>query len=215
MKMSRRFLVSGALATVATKALATGGKIAWLGDSVTKGTGYGGVTTAQTFASKVGMANGYAASDIINAGVNSDTSGGMLARLSADVIAFSPLVCVVQCGLNDWATGVSVATYRSNVAAIFSALKAAGIKPVGLSKMQRGSTADFSAYQAYLQALENECAAQGVNCVDLYREETDSYLYLTSAVFYANYVDTAHLTVAGHQFVTNLCARSRYAGWFV
>src|SRR6185312_269394 len=124
-----------------------GAMIAWLGDSVTKGTSYGGVTTTDTFAYKVGVANGYAATDIINAGVNSDTSAGMLARLGTDVLAFNPSVCVLECGLNDWQTGVPLASYQSNVWAIFSGLKAASIKPVGLTKMQRGSTLDFAAYQ--------------------------------------------------------------------
>lgn len=189
-------------------------KIAWFGDSVIKGTSYGGVTTPDTFAHGVGVANGYAVADIINAGVNSDTSSGMLARINADVVALAPAVCVVECGLNDWVTAVPVASYRSNVAAIFSTLKAAGIKPVGLSKMQRGPTVDFAAYQAYLQALENECALQGVKYIDLYREECAAYLYLSNTAFYANYVDAVHLTVAGHQFVTDLCARTRFSGWF-
>ena len=188
-------------------------RIAWLGDSVTKGTSYGGVGVTDTFAYKVGVANGYAVIDIINAGVNSDTSAGMLARLNSDVIACSPSVCVLECGLNDWQTGVPVSAFRANVAAIFTALKAANIKPVFLSKMQRGSTADFAAYQSYLQAAEDECAVQGVNCVDLYREECASYLYLSNAAFYANYVDAVHLTVAGHQFVADLFARPKYAGW--
>jgi len=189
--------------------------IAWLGDSVTKGTSYGVVTTTDTFAYKISVANGYAPADIINAGVNSDTSSGMLARLNTDVIALTPSVCVLECGLNDWQDGVAVSSYRSNVSSIFLALKSASIKPVGLSKMERGSTADFANYQPYLQAFENECAVQGVNCVDLYREECASYLYLSNTAFYANYVDAVHLTVAGHQFVTDLCARAKFSGWFV
>lgn len=189
--------------------------IAWLGDSVTKGTSYGGVTTTDTFAYKVGVANGYAATDIINAGVNSDTSAGMLARLGTDVLAFNPSVCVLECGLNDWQTGGPAVTYRSNVAAIFTALKTANIKPVGLSKMERGATSVFAAYQPYLQAFEDECALQGINFVDLYREECASYLYLSNADFYSHYVDQVHLTIAGHQFVADLCARAKFSGWFV
>jgi lysophospholipase L1-like esterase len=189
-------------------------KVVWLGDSVTKGTSYGGVTTADTFAYKIGIANGYAAADVINAGVGSDTSSGMLSRLNSDVISLAPSVCIVQCGLNDWVTGVSVSTYRSNLASIFSQLKSNNIKPVFLSKMQRGSTSDFAGQKSYLEAAENECASQGMNVIDLFREECASYLYLSSSSFYANYVDAVHLTVTGHAFVANLAARAKFNGWF-
>jgi len=187
------------------------GKIVWLGDSVTKGTSYGGVTAAQTFASKVSAAKGYTC---INAGVNSDTSAGMVARLSSDVLAYAPAICVVECGLNDWATHVPVGDYQANVANIMGRLKAANIKPIGLSKMQRGSTADFVGQKAYIEALENECASWQVNVIDLFREECASYLYLTTAAFYANYVDAVHLTVTGHQFVTDLCLRPKFNDWW-
>lgn len=191
-------------------------KIAFSGTSVTKGTSYGGVTTAQTFAYKIGIANGYAAADILNKGVNSDTSAGMLARLNTDIIANAPAVCVVEVGPNDWSTGVALATYKANVASIFSQLIAAGIKPVALnSSMQRGPTADFLSYQSYLKAFEDEAAAAGVILIDLYRELAASYLYLTNTQFYALYVDSIHLTVAGHQFVTDLATRPKYAGVFV
>lgn len=190
-------------------------KIVFLGTSITKGVGYGGVTAAQTFAAKIGAANGYAASDVINKGVSSDTSGGMLARLNADVIANAPAVCVVECGPNDWSMGVPLATYRANLDAIFAQLKAAGIKTVALnSSMQRGSTAQFIAYQAYLQTFENAASAAGVPVVDMYREMAASYLYYTSAQFYALYADTLHLSPTGHQFVTDIAARPRHSGIF-
>jgi acyl-CoA thioesterase-1 len=191
-------------------------KIAFLGTSVTKGTSYGGVTTAQTFAYKIGIANGYAASDILNKGVNSDTSAGMLARLNTDIIANAPAVCVVEVGPNDWQNGVAIATYKSNVASIFSQLITAGIKPVALnSSMQRGPTADFLSYQAYLKAFEDAAEAAGAILLDLYREMATSYLYYTSTQFNALYVDTIHLTATGHQFVTDIAARPKYTGVFV
>lgn len=189
-------------------------KIVGLGDSVMKGIGYGGVTATDTFLYKIGIASGYLATNIINSGKSSDTSAGALARLSTDVLAYSPKVCLVEIGLNDWAAGISLAVYRGNVSSILSTLKSNGIKPVGLTKMQRGTTSDFAGQKQYIEAFEAECATQGVNLVDLFREECASYLYLTSTAFYANYVDVVHLTVAGHQFVTDLAARSKFSGWF-
>lgn len=188
-------------------------KIIFIGDSITKGTDYGGVTAADTFAAKIGAANGF--TNCINAGVASDTSAGVLARLSVDVIQKAPAVCVVMIGINDWSTGVTVSAYRANIESIFSGLAAAGIRTVGItSSMQRGSTAEFAAFQPYVQAFEAEARAKRVPVVDLYRGMATSYLYLSSTDFAALYVDTVHLTVKGHDFVAALAGRPSFAGVF-
>lgn len=191
-------------------------KIAFLGTSITKGTSYGGVTTAQTFANLIGVSNGYTTSNILNKGVNSDTSSGMVLRLNTDIILNTPDVCVVEVGPNDWSTSVSLTTYRSNLDYIFSQIKSAGIKPVALnSSMQRGPTTDFLSYQNYLKVFEDSAASNDVILIDLYRELATSYLYYTSTQFYALYTDSIHFTPTGHQFVANLCARPKYSGVFV
>lgn len=56
--------------------LAHASGIVFLGDSITKGTDYGGVTLTDTFAYKIGTANGYPPASIYNKGVGSDTSAG-------------------------------------------------------------------------------------------------------------------------------------------
>lgn len=191
-------------------------KILWSGTSVTKGTSYGGVTTTDTYAYKIGISNGYAPADIINKGVNSDTSAGMAARLGTDVIACSPDVCVVECLINDWATGVPLSTYQTNITAIFAALNAAGIKPVGMiTSFQRGPTADFLALQPYLRAFEDIATAAGAPLVDFYREMAASYFYCTEAQFNALFVDNVHLTTAGHIQAWRLATRARFNGVFL
>ena len=191
-------------------------KIIFIGDSITKGTSYGGVSVTDTFAYKIGISSGYAPTDIINAGANSDTSAGILARLNADVISKSPAVCVVMVGMNDWQNGVTVASYASNIGAIFDALTAGGITVVALtSNMQRGSTAAIFGFQPFLRVFENAAAARGIHIVDLYREVGTSYLYLSATQFYANYVDAVHLSKAGHLFVAELAARACHSKAFV
>lgn len=190
--------------------------IVFIGDSITKGTDYGGVTSSDTFAYKIGVANGYAPAAIYNKGIGSDTSAGVLARLQSDAISKAPDVCVVMIGINDWANGVSVVAYRQNIGAIFSQLIAAGIKPVGItSNLNRGSTATIAGYQPFLEAFEAEAKAQGVKVLDLYREVADAYLYLSSTQFYALYVDSIHLTKTGHQFVADFAAREKFGGVFL
>lgn len=191
-------------------------KIAFLGTSLTKAIGYGGVTTAQTFAYKIGIANGYTAANILNKGVSSDTSSGMAARLATDIIANHPDVCVVEGFLNDWATGFPVATFKSNYHSIFQALQGNGIKVVVInSGVQRGlANTAFLAQQPYLLAMEDEAAAAGIPVVDLYREILTAYGYLSTTDFNALYADDAHFTVTGNQFVANLAARAKFAGVF-
>lgn len=191
-------------------------KIVFIGDSVTKGTDYGAVTSVDTFAHKIGTSLGYAQSEIINAGVGSDTSAGVLQRLGTDVISKAPAVCVLMIGINDCQGATLVATYRANVEQIFAQLATAGIRTVGItSNLQRGSTAEILAFQPYLQAFEDAAGAAGVTVIDLYREVANAYLYLSRDQFYALYVDAIHLTVQGHSFVAELAARQKNAAHFL
>lgn len=187
-------------------------KIVFIGHSVVKGTDYGGVTAGDTFAHKVGIANGYAAADILNKGVSSDTSAGVLSRLQADVIDNPPAVCVVMIGVNDWATGVSLVTYKSNLLDIVDAIKNAGIKCVLFTdNAKRGTSSDFSSYYPYIEAIKEVAAAKECDVVDIYGRMCQRMLVGDHATLYT---DDIHLTVAGHQFVADHAAKSFYSGFF-
>jgi lysophospholipase L1-like esterase len=64
----------------------------------------------------------------VYAGVGGNTTAQMLARVSADVIAYAPEWCVVFGGCNDLAGAVAGADVYANLVAICQALTAAGIK---------------------------------------------------------------------------------------
>lgn len=191
-------------------------KIVFFGDSITKATGYGGVAATDAFAHLIGVSAGYAPSDIINAGVGGNNTADLLSRLDADVIAVAPAVCVVMIGNNDFAgTGkkLTAAVYKANVLEIISRLKAADIKPVFISpSMPRGTNATFSAMDEYIQAVEDACATSEVQYVDFYRE-------MCFAAWRGNYVkyyvDTLHLSKAGHQFLAEYAMRSKHTGFFI
>jgi lysophospholipase L1-like esterase len=117
----------------------TNNTVVLLGDSITwfnmpMSDGFGGMNT---------LAYGYftwanvllkQAFTVVNyAGVSGDTTAGMLARVSTDVLAYNPGWCFVLAGTNDIATGVSSATIIANLKAIYTALNAAGIKTVMLT----------------------------------------------------------------------------------
>jgi lysophospholipase L1-like esterase len=185
------------------------GKIVFIGDSLTKGTDYGGVTPADTFAYKIGTANGYAPADILNKGVSSDTSTGVLARLQADVLGHAPAVCVLMIGINDWSLGVPVATFKSNLQAISAAVRGAGIKLVFITtNFQRGSVAQILGQEQYVRAME-EVENDGV--VDFFREMMTRTL---TANYMQYFADVVHLSIAGHEYVAELSSRFKHVGFF-
>lgn len=190
-------------------------KIIFIGDSITKGTGYGGVTAADTFAYKVGSAAGYVPADVINKGVGSDTSAGVLARLAADVLANSPDVCVLMIGVNDWSLGIPVATYANNVRQIIGQLKAAGIRPVVLSTMPNcGTNAQFDALATYVEALENIIAEMGAYYVDVHRDVMLWHWRKGAAAFKGLYADNVHPSKVGHQWIADKLMRPCNATMF-
>lgn len=192
-------------------------KIVFLGDSITLGIGYGGVTAANRFSTLIGRAAGYADADIINAGVGGDNSAGMLSRLQSDVLAHAPSVCVVMAGNNDCYGAApkyqSVQQYRENMTAIIATLKAAGVKPVVISPMfVVGGAAEANQVHPYLKALEEVVAAAGVGYVDIMRE----YHYAIDRGEWASigHVDNVHPSVAGHAFIAEYAMRPKHAEFF-
>lgn len=186
-------------------------KIVFLGDSVTKATDYGGVGVTDAFPYKVGMACGYLPSEIVNAGVSSNTSAMMLARIELDVIAHDPGVCVVMAMPNDVATGVTVQQYRVNMGEILSKLIANGISPVVASPpVARGDSANFLKYKPYLEAAEAVADENGAAFIDCYREYTFMYL-CGQADFIACYVDHIHQTKAGHSKLASIMTSEKWA----
>lgn len=187
-------------------------KIIGFGHSVMKGIGYGGVTGTDTFIHKIGIANGYAASEIINKGVSSDTSAGALARLNTDVISQSPSVCAIMLGANDWSTSVPLATFKANLSEIVRRLNVAGIKcALFTDNASRGSVAQFNSYYPYIEAIKEVAAAHDCPLIDLYGRMLQAMMVSSYSHLY---VDSIHLTVAGHKFVADHAARSFYSGAF-
>lgn len=185
------------------------GKIVFIGDSITKSVGYGGVTATEAFPHLIGCANGYAPPDIVNKGVSSDTSAGVLARLQADVLDLQPCVCVLMVGVNDWYGGVPLATYKANMDAIAAAVMNAGIKLVLItSNLYRGTAAQIVAQEQFVKASE-EVACDGR--VDLFR---DIALRALGGEHLPLYADMVHLSKAGHTYVAQLAGRIKHVGLF-
>lgn len=190
-------------------------KIVFIGDSITKGIDYGGVTPADCFARLIGVAAGYAVADIYNKGVSSENASDGLLRLDADVISLSPSVCVVMYGNNDaYGTGKvqTPAKYKADMIQYVTRLRAAGIKVVFHSPMMaRGDTTIFQGFNPYLIALEEVVGEYSVPYVDLFRE----YCFTSARSEYLPlYVDNVHQSKAGHQYIANYAMRAKHAGFY-
>jgi len=185
------------------------GKIVFVGHSVPKGTDYGGVTRVDTFGYKIGIANGYADSDIYIRGIGSETSAGLLARTQADVIDLDPDVCVAMTGANDWGTGVSVATFKANLLAFGQMVLAAGIKLVLFTdNMIRGDLNTFVNVDKYENATRD--VARALNCpvIDIYSRMCYNALCGSYTQYYAGGTDVIHLSVLGHTWVAGIAAQA-------
>lgn len=97
-------------------------KVVCIGNSLTEG--YGGSGTSYPSVWK--ELSGY---DIVNAGYFGDTSSGMLARFNTDVISESPDYCIIGCGINDYITGISLSTCKSNIDDMVALCLANNIEP--------------------------------------------------------------------------------------
>ena len=186
-------------------------KIVFLGDSLTASAN---VNLADRWAYKVGIANGYAAADIINAGVPGNTSTQMLARLQADVLSLAPAVCVLMMTVNDKTNNFTLALHESNVRNIISQLQAANIKVVIVSPpLYRSGVDSWRVWVEKDQAIAGEL---GLTYIDVWREYTFAYLYQTIAVFNGLYSDgIIHQTVTGNALISSVLARNTYTGAFL
>lgn len=191
-------------------------KIVFIGDSITKGTDYGGVTADKCFAKLVGLSCGYPDSGIFNRGVSLDNSTDILNRLSVDAIGLQPDVCVVMAGNNNCYGTEKKTTpekYKQDLITIATSLRASGIKVVFFSMMMgRGDASVFSEAAPYLAAMESVVASMDIPYLDLYRE----YCYaVTRGEYLPLYVDSVHQTIAGHQYIADYAMRPRTKGFFI
>lgn len=148
------------------------------GDSITAGS-----NTANSGIPQYNFATDYAEGAIFsagrytiirNAGIAGNTSAQLLARLQTDVIAFSPNVCMVMIGTNDYVaspTNANYANLMNNVEQIIIKLLDASILPVLVTPPPSNTnTVMAKRVQWYYYAL---AAFYGIPLFDLYKIWTD------------------------------------------
>lgn len=113
---------------------------------------------------------------IRNAGVSGNTTAMMRARMDSDVIAYAPGWCLLMGPVNDIVLGVSSATTKANVQAMYAKCKVAGIKfATGtISAWTSINTAAMkSAHVDYNNWVKAWCYRNGIPCADEYSITAD------------------------------------------
>lgn len=187
-------------------------RIAFLGDSLTKGTDYGGVTLTDLFAYKTGIGLGYAPGNIVISGQSANTSAMMLARMDTDILAQNVDVCAVMAMVNDSDKNVPLTDYAANLRAIVAKLRGASIKPVLLSPpLWRGNELAHSKNRTYLETLRAVAAELDVDFIDCWQHYAFDYL-CDVAEYVSRYSpdDLIHQSKTGHTDLANILLKPAY-----
>jgi acyl-CoA thioesterase I len=127
MKVKFRAFLLAMLVLVGSTAL-TRAQVGVIGDSNVAGKGVAASENYTAQLERALRAKGYQGT-VTNAGINGDTTVGVLQRLDSDVPPGTKVV-VLWVGINDRRAGVPVETIRANKAAIVARLRARGIRVV-------------------------------------------------------------------------------------
>ena len=150
---------------------AQGQKLAFLGDSITQR----GFQNPGGYVNLVALAlkdTGHEVT-VIPAGISGNTSKDMLGRLKRDVLDKKPDWMTLSCGVNDvWhhASGVDLATYKTNITSILDQCAAAKIKVVILTATmihEDQPNADNQALIAYNDFLRQTATQRHLPLADL------------------------------------------------
>ena len=129
--------------------------------------------------------------NIINSGINGNSSEDALARLERDVISYSPDLVVVSLGLNDVARGEeAISFYESNLDKMFSALTEKGFEVIFMTQNLMCTEVDDNllpedykafarsctilqnngTYDKYVQTAKELCARYKIPVADCYSD---------------------------------------------
>lgn len=150
-----------------------GNKWAFLGDSIMVG-GWSGLLHSDTWPTYAALYSKGKIQIVANAGVSGDNTTQMLARIQADVISKAPQVCAIGGGTNDISQGVTLATFKSNIASIVAALRSANIAPVLTTITPNAVSAARTASTAlWNQWIRRYAAEQQIPLIDFYAMMAD------------------------------------------
>jgi lysophospholipase L1-like esterase len=194
-------------ATIATAVRYGGNRTVFLGDSITASGDHVDNPGGGEWASLVTMRSKCRVYWTHNAGIPSDTPALMLARLTTDVLDYNPDVCVVLGGTNG-----TEAAAKTNLAAIYDALTAAGVRVIAATIPP--ADADPFGKAVTLNAWINaQALARGFDVIDFYTALTDP----SDGTYYpALTTDGIHPSPAGHDVMAAVALgqiEPRFPAW--
>ncbi len=182
-----------------------------LGDSMTYGYG---VPRRETWVALTGAAAGY---EMINAGVNGDTTSGMVARFCADVPQVKPDMALFMGGCNDIFLTGGDGIARCNMGALVQQSLARAVVPVICCPIPfepqrvRGDWARLTDFHAAGETLRGY-AAWLRQYAEIFRVTVLDFWSFFAALPAAQrtplYLDGLHLTAEGHRLMAELALKT-------
>lgn len=186
-------------------------KLVCLGDSFTKGFG---VKSTENWVSQIEIEN----IEIINRGINGDTTSGMLARFNNDVVSEAPNYVLITGGTNDFISGSDCGIPQNNYMAMVhqafhnGIIPVAGIEPGFSPQNIRKDWAAFGDFREVLNKqlqlrewIKKMCRTFGVFYIDFYEELKKETQGLPEKNLF---VDGLHLTAYGHELIAEIAERA-------
>lgn len=187
-------------------------KLICLGDSFTRGFG---VKKKESWLAQLSLDLDNV--EIINMGINGDTTSGMLARFNSDVVSHKPNYVLITGGTNDFISGSSCEIPQNNYMAMIhqayhhGIIPIIGIEPAFSPSSIRNDWAMFSNFDSVLDKqlslrdwLIRMSHTFGVFFIDFYESFFNETLYHPEKEYY---IDGLHLTSEGHNIISEIAMK--------
>lgn len=145
--------------------------------------------------------------NIINKGVNGDTSTGILSRFDRDVLKSKAKVCIIMCGTNDLLCGRNVDSVIDNINIMINDCIHNNIIPIIMSPPK---TLDKLAQKLWESSLNYEDINKKLNLFNnrlnfLCKQNNISFISLYNLIPYNKlyYIDGIHLTESANTLIFN------------
>jgi acyl-CoA thioesterase I len=148
-----------------------------------------------------------------NAGVDGDTTAGVLARLERDVLAPHPTLVIVSIGTNDFHAGVPPRTVAAQLHLLVGRLRAAPSAPVvvlaSMLPFAGLTRAQLAAERAYNDIIRRTAAGMHAGYLDLF----DMWLALGQSYLHLLRHDSEHPNPLGYAWLASTTATFLEAGY--
>jgi lysophospholipase L1-like esterase len=186
-------------------------KILLIGDSLTYGYG---VDRNKSWAYMLSKSN---QKNIINKGVNGDTTAGMLFRCYEDITSCSPASTVIMGGTNDFLSGLSHKYVKENIILIIKEAQSLSSEPIiafqpptipSMAERLWSSGADYYNVNSEIETYKNEMIAyaleNNLKFIDFF-SPFQRLLEENKAIDY--YIDGLHLNAKGNLILHDLASK--------